>query len=182
MRRVLPALVLVSALLSVPDSVESQGFITLSVVDLDINTVTYFTVTSVNEDGFFAGWVQASITSAQSSDITVAVTVGGSGSTATRGTSCVATSFFPAVAFSNCGEDYGVYTGSGLNTNNSMNVTISAGSTSGVHGIWISATPDKITENNEIIRISGITQTPGFTTSSTDFTINDADRTVRFSS
>lgn len=177
MRRLqaLGVLVLAAALLSVPDPVESQSTtpITLSVVRVDDNNVEE-TVTSIGEDDpQFTGSVKASVASAPSSDVTVSVTVGASGSTAALGNSCTA---MGATAIDNCGGDYGV-SSTAINTA-AFDVTITAGETSGTSDLWVKTTPDRVTEEHEIIRISGMTSASGYSVNSVDLTINDADRTV----
>ncbi len=176
MRRVLAwaaGVGLLGAALLVAAPVGGQTTITLSVVSLGT------TVTSMEEDDRqLIAALRASVPSNVSANVTVSVTVGASGSTATQGTSCTVTGI---VAIGNCGGDYGVSTpgtDGGIN-DNTFSMTIDANTKSKDATIWIKTTPDTITENNEIIRISGTTTTSGYSVSSVDLTINDADRTIR---
>ncbi len=150
-----------------------QTAITLSVVSLGS------TVTSMDEDGTqLTAVLRASVPSNVSSNVMVSVTVGGSGSTATLGTSCTNTNPLLGLALRNCGGDYGVLTTDGIN-DNAFSMTIDANTKSKEVTLWIKPTPDKITEDNEIIKISGTTTASGYSVSSVDLTINDADRTIR---
>ena len=159
-----------------------QTAITFSWTDFDLNGVLV-AVSSVDEDGAqVSGTLRATVTSAPSSNITISVTVGASGSTATRGSSCTAPAaglILGLVLLENCGGDYGVYANSLNNT--TFNMTIMSGqTTSNPQAVYIKATPDRITENNEIIRISGTTTASGYSVSDFDITLNDADRTILF--
>ncbi len=149
-----------------------QTAITLSLVSLGA------TVTSIGEDDAqLIAALRASVPSDVSANVTVSVTVGGSGSTATLGTSCTVTGI---VSIGNCGGDYGVYTtgtGDGIN-DNTFSMIIDANTKSKDAAIWIKTTADKVTENNEIIRISGTTTASGYSVSNLDITINDEDRSI----
>ncbi len=184
MRRVLAwaaGLGLLGAALLVAAPAGGQTAITLSVIQTFlVNGVSQErTVTSTGEDDSqFIASLRASVPSNVSANVTVSVTVGASGSTATQGTSCTLSGF---VLIDNCGGDYGVSTpgtDGGIN-DNTFSMIIDANTKSKDATIWIKTTPDKVTENNEIIRISGTTTTSGYTVSSVDLTINDADRTIR---
>ena len=158
-----------------------QTAITFSWTVLDENAMLV-AVSSVEEAAQVSGTLRATVTSAPSSNITISVTVGASGSTATRGSSCTAPASGLVLGFvflENCGGDYGVFANSLNNT--TFNMTIMSGqTTSNPQAVYIKATPDRITENNEIIRISGTTTASGYSVNDFDITLNDADRTILF--
>ncbi len=175
MRRVLAwaaGVGLLGAALLVAVPAGGQTAITLSLISLGTE------VTSMDEDDRqLIAALRASVPSNVSANVTVSVTVGASGSTATQGTSCTVTGI---VAIGNCGGDYGVSTpgtDGGIN-DNTFSMTIDANTKSKDATIWIKTTADKVTENNEIIRISGTTTTSGYSVSSVDITINDEDRSI----
>ena len=114
-------------------------------------------VTEVDEDGGAQTVrVTASITSAPAADTTVVVYVGAAGSSALLG----------------AGGDYT----RGART---TNVTIRAGATSGGADVTITPLSDRITEDDETIRFTGIAA--GYTVSSASLQIADGDRTILFS-
>ena len=116
-------------------------------------------LTAVDEDGG-AQTVRlvATASAAPSSAVTVLVTLGGTGSTATAGV-CV---------LSVCTGDY---IATSLQT-----VTIASGSTSGHSDVPITFRSDTVTEDHEIIKFTGTAT--GYTVSPVDLTITDADRTI----
>ena len=161
-----------------------QTSITLSWALYDVGTNTWSSVASVNEGALVKASVRATVPSNVSSNVTVSVTMGASGSTATFGNSCSATTAIggfglPVVtSISNCGGDYGVYGGGTVN-DTTFNITITTGNNAASSLGWIRATPDRVTENNEIVRISGTTATSGYSVgNSLDITINDEDRSI----
>ena len=184
MRRATGVLVLVlaSALFVVPDPVESQTAITLSLIGSRLvgGTPQEYTVTSIGEDdGTLIASMRASRPTAASSPVTVTVTVG-RGTRASRGTVCKISGF---LQISDCGGDYGVHTGGlgttngGLN-DNTFDITIKGGQRSADGVVYIVPTPDNRTENNERIRFEG--SASGYTVNNMHLTINDADRTILF--
>ena len=128
--------------------------ITLSFTDTSDGTLT-----AVDEDGG-AQTVRlvATASAAPSSAVTVLVTLGGTGSTATAGV-CV---------LSVCTGDY---IATSLQT-----VTIASGSTSGYSDVPITFRSDTVTEDHEIIKFTGTAT--GYTVEAADLTITDADRTI----
>ncbi len=159
--------------------------ITLTWSLYDVGSNTWSTAgTSVNEGALVEASVRATTPSNVTSPVTVSVTMGASGSTATLGSSCTATTVInilgvPTVtSISNCGGDYGVYGGGSVN-DATFDITIPAGSDNASGTGWIRATSDRVTENNEIVRISGTTATAGYSVGNhLDITINDEDRTI----
>ena len=114
-------------------------------------------VTEVDEDGGAQTVrVTASITSAPAADTTVVVYVGAAGGS----------------AFLGAGGDYT----RGART---TNVTIRAGATSGGADVTITPLSDRITEDDETIRFTGIAA--GYTVRSASLQIADGDRTILFS-
>ncbi len=168
-------------LLVVPAGGQTPTAITLSwTVTDDMGNAQ--ATTSVNEGEQVNGYVRATVpSSVTGSAVTVSVTMGASGSSATFGNSCTATgTIFTAVTINNnCGGDYGVYGGASIN-NTTFNITIPVGSSTASSTGFIRATSDTITENNEIVRISGTTTASGYSVpNNLDITINDQDRVIR---
>ena len=122
-------------------------------------------LTAVGEDGGAETVrVVATASSAVSSAVSVTVTVGASGGTATSG-SC---SGMP----SSCTGDYGVSAAS-------VTVTIASGATAGSADVTVTPYADTVTEDHETIRFTG--SATGYTVTSADLAITDADRTITLS-
>ena len=137
----------------VPAGAQS-GSIALSFTD-----ASNVALTSVGEDGGAQTVrVVATASAAPSSAVSVTVSFGGTGSTATTGV-CV----------------LGVCTGDYLIVADST-VTIASGATSGYVDVSVDVNSDTVTEDHEIIKVTG--SATGYTVTGADLAITDADRTI----
>ena len=190
MRRVLAlgALALVSALLSVPEPVEGQ---TPSIRMSLVRTVTVDGVTqeevirNINEGGDQVNAVyRATVDTAPTADVTVGVTV--NNWTGTTPGSCTFTNMKKITSCGSTIVDYGIYTGDGTTStginDNTFNVTIKAGQTSGEHNLWIVAPADDTMENPAGIWIQHSTPSGYANIGNYNITITDEHRVIRFSS
>ena len=128
-------------------------------ITLSFTDTSDVALTAVDEDGGEQTVrLVATASAATSSAVTVLVTLGGTGSTATAGV-CV---------LSVCTGDY---IATSLQT-----VTIASGATSGYSDVPITFRADTVTEDHEIIKFTGTAT--GYTVEAADLTITDADRTI----
>ena len=135
----------------------ADGIVTLSLADASDNALT-----AVGEDGGAQTVrVVATAGAAVSSNVSVTVSVGASGGTATSG-SC---SGSPPV----CTGDYGA-------SGSSVAVSIASGSTSGSADVTVTPYDDTVAEGPETIRFTG--SASGYTVLEADLAITDADSTV----
>ncbi len=155
---------LVGGLLSAPSPASGQTTaITLSYINLLGNTP----ISSIAEGhSSFAAAVQVSVASPVSAAVTVRVTLGASGTTATKGT-CSSSGFI--IALWSCTNDWGDTTNA-----STVDVTIASGATSGQTGVQLLVVDDTVTEGPEIIRLSG-TAPSGYSVGTFDITVDDGD-------
>ena len=123
-------------------------------IALSFTDTSNVALTSVGEDGGAQTVrVVATASAATSSTVSVSVTVGATGSTATLGAT----------------NDY-------TRSSSSVSVTIASGATTGNADVTITPVSDTVTENHEIIRFTGTAT--GYTVTGADLAITDADRTI----
>ena len=129
-------------------------------IALSFTDTTDSVLTAVGEDGGAQTVrVVATASSAVSSNVSVTVTVGASGGTATAG-SCTG---------SGCTGDYEVSAAS-------VTVTIASGGTSGSADVMVTPFADTVTEDHETVRFTGTAS--GYTVTQADLQITDADRII----
>ena len=129
-------------------------------IALSFTDTTDSVLTAVGEDGGAQTVrVVATASSAVSSNVSVTVTVGASGGTATAG-SCTG---------SGCTGDYEV-------SATSVTVTIASGGTSGSADVMVTPFADTVTEDHETVRFTGTAS--GYTVTQADLAITDADRII----
>lgn len=129
-------------------------------IALSFTDTTDSALTAVGEDGGAQTVrVVATASSAVSSNVSVTVTVGASGGTATAG-SCTG---------SGCTGDYETSAAS-------VTVTIASGGTSGSADVMVTPFADTVTEDHETVRFTGAAS--GYTVTQADLAITDADRII----
>ena len=141
--------------LSAPPASAQTTTIALSFTDTSDGALT-----AVGEDdGAQTVRVVATASSAVGSSVSVSVTVGASGGTATAG-SCTG---------SGCTGDYEASAAS-------VTVTIASGDTSGSADVTVTPFADTVTEDHETVRFTGTAS--GYTVTQADLAITDADRII----